>query len=969
MSFTRNFGVVISIITILGLLTACNETPLSSKDQLQQGISKSPNDNREYSSLTLDNKLRVILISDPNTDKSAAALDVFTGSMSDPKERLGLAHFLEHMLFLGTEKYPESSEYQTFIKTHGGSHNAYTSPEHTNYFFDIDPTQLEPALDRFAQFFVAPLLDDKYVDREKNAVHSEYEMRKKDEGRRVQAVKKQLLNPDHPYSQFAIGSLDTLADTESSSTKDKLIQFYNTHYSANIMTVVILGKEPLETLKELAVDKFSNIKNQEATPLTTEAPIYTENSLPKQLHISPLKDTRLLTITYPVPPVHRYYLTKPHHYISNLIGHEGPGSLLSALKEKGWCDALSAGMGVNHEDFATFEIKMSLTEAGLENTDHIIALFYEYVDLLKREGIQQWIFDEQKQIAEIHFNFQEKSPPMSYVSTLARRAQLYPLQDVLSAPYVMSKFDSKIIRNYLDKIIPENSLVTLIAKNVETDKEESFFNTPYKVESVSPESLVSWKTQTLEHNLHLPAPNKFIPENLALRELEPDSTTPILVTKNSSLSIWSKQDHDFLIPRTGIFINLESKNTYTSPKNAVLTKLFARQINEQLNEFGYPAYLAGLNYGISMTREGLLVSISGYSDKQDTLLKEILHAIKKPAFNKNMLSIFKDELKRSWSNRSKDKPFEQTLREATQLLLDPFWTEQEQISALEKITLSDLESFYTVLLDDLKIRMLCHGNITEKECSNLSKTVNTALLEQATTHEGAPERLLVKLSDEQKVSRKLEIDHNDSAINYYFQSKNQDMTNRAMFSILAHTIQPVFYNKLRTELQLGYAVFSSPMEYLRTPGIGFILQSPVAEPSELLFHISSFLKEFEQQLKEMDSEEFEKQKEGLLTKVLEEHKNLKERSYSYWGQIMNRYYQFDAKDKLAEKIKLISKDEFIAFYQDNITASNTGTLITYAVGNEKQDSFPSKPWEQDEIPSHAAFKAEGSSFSLHPFSL
>ena len=104
----------------------------------------------------------MLLISDPKTEKAAAALDVYVGSGDDPLERAGLAHFLEHMLFLGTEKYPAADEYQRFISTHGGNYNAYTSNINTNYFFDIDEEQLEPALDRFAQFFIAPKFDQVY---------------------------------------------------------------------------------------------------------------------------------------------------------------------------------------------------------------------------------------------------------------------------------------------------------------------------------------------------------------------------------------------------------------------------------------------------------------------------------------------------------------------------------------------------------------------------------------------------------------------------------------------------------------------------------------------------------------------------------------------------------------------------------------------------------------------------------------
>lgn len=89
-------------------------------------ILKSEQDTREYRGLLLDNGLRVILISDPETDKSAAALSVEVGFLSDPEHLPGLAHFCEHMLFLGTKKFPDEDGYTKFLSSNSGSSNAST---------------------------------------------------------------------------------------------------------------------------------------------------------------------------------------------------------------------------------------------------------------------------------------------------------------------------------------------------------------------------------------------------------------------------------------------------------------------------------------------------------------------------------------------------------------------------------------------------------------------------------------------------------------------------------------------------------------------------------------------------------------------------------------------------------------------------------------------------------------------------
>lgn len=141
--------------------------------QVSNGIEISVNDKRTYDSLVLENGLQVLVISDPSTEKSSASMDVHVGHLSDPDHLPGLAHFCEHMLFLGTEKYPNENSYNQYLSEHGGHSNAFTSSTDTNYYFDVVTSGLYEALDRFAQFFISPLFTPSATDRELNAVHSE----------------------------------------------------------------------------------------------------------------------------------------------------------------------------------------------------------------------------------------------------------------------------------------------------------------------------------------------------------------------------------------------------------------------------------------------------------------------------------------------------------------------------------------------------------------------------------------------------------------------------------------------------------------------------------------------------------------------------------------------------------------------------------------------------------------------------
>ncbi len=168
----------------------------------------SPNDNNNYRYITLDNDLRVLLVSDNTAQKSSAALTVNVGHFDDPKDREGLAHFVEHMLFLGTDKYPESGEFQSYISQQGGTNNAWTGTEHSSFFFDVSTNAFEKSLDRFSRFFIAPLFNPDSLEKERKAIESEYKLKVNEDSRRLYQVQKETINQAHPYAKFSVGNME-----------------------------------------------------------------------------------------------------------------------------------------------------------------------------------------------------------------------------------------------------------------------------------------------------------------------------------------------------------------------------------------------------------------------------------------------------------------------------------------------------------------------------------------------------------------------------------------------------------------------------------------------------------------------------------------------------------------------------------------------------------------------------------------
>ena len=166
--------VVGSTLLQASAVNAATVSSISTGKLAKNEVRKRPLDERLYRALELDNGIRVLLVSDPSSSRSAAALDVNVGAFSDPREVPGLAHFCEHMSFLGTKRFPKEEEFSSYLSSHGGSSNAYTDSEDTVYYFDVNADFTKEALDRFSQFFISPLFTQSATSRELNAIDSEH---------------------------------------------------------------------------------------------------------------------------------------------------------------------------------------------------------------------------------------------------------------------------------------------------------------------------------------------------------------------------------------------------------------------------------------------------------------------------------------------------------------------------------------------------------------------------------------------------------------------------------------------------------------------------------------------------------------------------------------------------------------------------------------------------------------------------
>ncbi len=939
-------------------------------------IPKSPNDRRDYRALELDNGLKVLLISDPETDKAAASMDINAGSNSDPAEFEGLAHFLEHMLFLGTEKFPQSGEYQEFISSHGGSHNAYTAYENTNYYFDIEKDSLAPALDRFAQFFIAPLFNEEYVNRERNAVNSEYQSNLENDGRRSYSIFKQIMNPAHPLAQFSVGSLDTLQDKASGSLEQALKDHYARYYSANLMSLAIIGKEPLDELEAMALTYFQTVENRHVDVPRTDEPLFLQGQLPALLEIEPVRDTRSLSYTFPIPVMWEYYRAKPLNYLGNILGHEGEGSLLSLLREKGWVNGLSAGGGMSYQDNATFSFSLSLTEVGVNRIDEISALVFQFIDLARRDGIQQWLFDEQRTMADISFTFQEPGSPVGLVSSMSRRLQLYPPQEIITAAYAFEDYNPELYREILSYMRPDNVLLTFISQSVTGHQHDPLFGGRYNYSPLPDERISSWYSDAIDSALAITEPNPFLPDDLSIRDVPgagavgPENK-PELIVDGNGVKLWFKHDNEFQVPRANFYAYAMTPLFNESLEHNLMSSLVINLINDKLNEYSYPANLAGVFYGVNSRARGFSIRLGGYNDKQGILLEALMETLVAADFEQERFDIIKTERIRGLENADKQMPYTRLYQKAQALLVNPYWSEQQRINALEQITLEQVQAFIPRMLENLNLQVLYHGNVEPEEALAMLDILSRYLSVTPAVVD-PPFGTVLKLKPGSRVVQEVMVDHDDSAIVIYLQAPHDTLATRATVSLLGSILRTPFFDDLRTEKQLGYVVNAGSMPILKTTGLAMTIESPVADPLQLEAEINIFLRNYESELASMPDSMFNDIKAGLLNNLRQEPQSLGALSGRFWSDILIEETAEDFTLKMADAIEALEKSDILEYFRNQVIAGNAGSLVGMSAGRLHQEDYLAAKQKQgsdtiiieDRIESYNAFKQSSDVFTF-----
>jgi coenzyme PQQ biosynthesis probable peptidase PqqF len=202
-------------------------------------------------SLTLPNGLNVVLVSAPRLKRCAAALRVAAGSHDVSARWPGLAHFLEHLFFLGTERFTADEKLMAFVQRHGGQVNASTRERTTDFFFELPRAVFPDGLERLCEMLAHPRMTIADQLREREVLHAEFIAWSRDDDSRDLLKRLRPLSALHPIRWFHAGNRFSLP-VPHRAFQDALQDFYRRFYQAGQMTLRLAGPQSLDELEQLA---------------------------------------------------------------------------------------------------------------------------------------------------------------------------------------------------------------------------------------------------------------------------------------------------------------------------------------------------------------------------------------------------------------------------------------------------------------------------------------------------------------------------------------------------------------------------------------------------------------------------------------------------------------------------------------------------------------------------------------------
>ncbi|MBT2297076.1 pyrroloquinoline quinone biosynthesis protein PqqF [Pseudomonas fluorescens] len=800
---------------------------------------------------TLANGLQVTLRHAPGLKRSAAVLRVAVGSHDAPLGWPGLAHFLEHLFFLGTERFPTGHNLMAYVQRQGGQVNARTSERTTDFFFELPPAAFAGGLERLGDMLSHPRLDEADQLREREVLHAEFIAWSQDPTAQRQVALHEGLCAAHPLRGFHAGNRDSLA-VQQAEFQRALQDFYRRFYRSGQMTLSLAGPQSIDALNALAEQFSSNVPAGEAV---TRQP-------PPKLMASPQAGYQQISTgrldqlcAFEGLPVAS---PQAMDFLCTWLNNSKPGSLLATLRQRGLADSLEASTLYEFAGQALLHIAFKL---GNDQTlNDIQPLLHDWLGF----------FAAQDDWAPLRDEFAARLQRWQETATALQLARW----DNEDRDVRLSEHDLSRLREILKQLHPSESITG------------------------------QWQ---------LPAPNPFLqmaseaPRTGLIRGQTSAHRGLRTFAQDRSRGRRERSPMQF---SQGLADNTPQGAVYLRWRLTTQPPLdLSARLDRHLQELREDARQAGVEVTFESCANQWLLKLVGLQAPMPLVLEHILTKLEQPLPPVPARS------------ETPLMPIRHLLKE-----LPNHCQRNAQSSALA-LPESAPDVWTTAHWDGLAMGL---SAATQGAIGPALARVPGIAAQQAqpTTPCG------------QQIWHTLQTHGDEQAVLLFCPTTTPALPDEAAWRLLAQLCQTPFYQRLRVELQLGYAVFSGVKQIDGQTGLLFGVQSPNASAAQLIAHIEQFLAGVPELIQQLDDSTLGAEQRALAAQFQGASLPFAQAAELLWqGKLAGR--PSDYVQQLSDAIVLLDREQLLDAVRHLIETEGGRYCLT-------NGTCPGSPWQAAE---------------------
>ncbi len=855
------------------------------------------NEKRKFKYGVLPNKLKYTIIYDTDTTISNISLCVKTGIMNDPLEYMGLAHFLEHMLFLGSNKYKEESYFDKKLKSYGGNSNAYTSFFETVYYFTVLSENLDEMLDIFSRFFIDPLFDENSVSREINAINSEHMKNLNNDFWILRQLIYDLSHNNSMINKFGTGSLETLQN--GNNVREKIIEFYNKYYCSDNMTLTIVSNKSIESIEKIINTYFSEIKYKISDKI--EYNNFKFDTFMNEYQLVPVADKDYIVYYWDINPMFDFLDDIIINIIDDTIVLNCEKNLINTLISMN----LASRVNTMYLDEGIYILMIYIIENSNYNDiakkiNDIVRYYFD--NLIKFDWVK--IFNYMKKKYELNYNYSKKYNNLAISNSIAVNMHYYDEQDIYRGQKIILKDNIQKIYDTIKYLVFNKvNIIYGTKKNISNNIKliEKYYKKEYCKLNIS---LIPLFKNTYDFKLAIHS------DILNINPINIPKLDKYNIPKKINNRLWYGGVSQFNEPYVYAEVHINHNKLYDNIKTYMLTQIAIKIINYYIElifcqeiGIGYDIYFSYI-----VSDGTIILVINGVNYNFIDIFNKVIYYIKKIKPNNQIINLIISKIKQNLIDINTTSPWDYTDIIISQITHPYNYSYLDKIKIFTKININMIKKRIKRIVKfiDIPVKTIIYGNIISNNIHKLAtNNINMNI-------KFPSQPIALKLKN--ITLKHPNPNENNKCITYIFPFGIYEPYKIAMCFILYQMLEQPVFEELRTKAQLGYLVKC----LLYNDGLyNYSIHIKIQSDKDIEFvkdKINIFLKWFSDNIKKYNIDKFDKIKKSIYNLLTEKYINIDDMISAYSVEIRTEKYIFNRKKIIAEQIKKVKLNDIIKLY-------------------------------------------------------